>query len=100
MEAADARLDAARDALQARFPHREVWWLSETTFPGCGTRVTWHSRPQGAPAADVHGDSPEHLAEHIVMAEADAAAEAERGTVRYVTPEMAEKIRHEEEGRS
>ena len=98
-----ASLNAARDELERRFPHREAWWLPELSL-GEGLRVTWHSRVRGALNADVHGDSAEHLAEHIRMADADAAAAERAGTVRYEegrmpAPDAAmlrEKIRHEE----
>jgi hypothetical protein len=77
-----AALNIERDELERRFPHREVWWLPETDLGG-GIRVTWHSRVRGALNADVHADSAGHLAEHITMADEDAAAQAEAGTVRY-----------------
>lgn len=61
-------LNIERDALEAKFPHREVWWLPETGIGG-GLRITWHSRPRGAMNADVHADSAQHLAEHIEQAD-------------------------------
>ena len=64
-------LNAQRDELERQFPSREVWWLPELDFPGNGRRITWHSKVRGELNADVHGDSPEHLAEHIEMADED-----------------------------
>ncbi len=73
-----ASLNAGRDELERRFPHREAWWLPELSL-GEGLRVTWHSRVRGALNADVHADS----AEHIGLADADAAEAERAGTVRY-----------------
>jgi len=63
-----ASLNAARDDLERRFPHREVWWLPELSL-GEGLRVTWHSRVRGAQNADLHADTAGHLAEYITEAE-------------------------------
>lgn len=66
-------LNIERDGLELRFPHREVWWLAELTFPGSGRRITWHSRRRGEQNADVHADSAGELAEYITKADKEGS---------------------------
>lgn len=63
------KLDESRDRLMAAHPDREVWWLPECD--GTRQRVTWHSRPRGAPNADLHAGTAEELARRIAASHSE-----------------------------
>jgi hypothetical protein len=55
--------DSQLEWLRRRFPGWDIWYVHHV-----GSLDTWCARPEGAPAAVFHADSPEELAAKITEA--------------------------------